>query len=167
MYSPEPMLDRVLRPSPPMPPRALLIILMIVGAMNLLFAGYFVLHGAWPVTPFMGADVALLAWAFQASLKAAKREEQIILTPQELRVVRRAPGKQTGEYHLNPYWVSVDLDESPDHARIFHGEVPQASRLTLWSHGKGLTIGSFLSPMVRAEFGAELKAALRRAKGFG
>ena len=164
MYSSEPMLDRVLRPSPPMPPRVLLIILSIVAVMNLLFAGYFVLRGAWPVTPFMGADVALLAWAFHTSLKAARREEQLTLTSDELRIVRRAPGKHDDEYHLNPYWVRVDMDESPDHARVFHGDVAQAARLTLWSHGKGLTIGQFLSPMVRANIGGELKSALGRLR---
>jgi uncharacterized membrane protein len=147
-----------------MPPRALLIILSIVAVMNFLFAGYFLLKGAWPVTPFMGLDVALLAWAFQASVKASKREEQVTLTQDRLQVVRRAPGKPAGEYCFNPYWVRVQMDESPDHARVFHGAVPQASALTLWSHGKGLTIGGFLSPMVRAEFGNELKAALARLR---
>lgn len=160
MQASKPLLDQVLRPSPPMPPRALLTILCIVAVMNFLFAGYFVLQGAWPVMPFMGADVALLAWAFQTSVKASKREEQVTLTADRLQVVRRVPGKRAGEYHLNPYWVRVQMDESPDHARVFHGSMPQASNLTLWSHGKGLTIGKFLSPMVRAQFGNELKTAL-------
>jgi uncharacterized membrane protein len=114
--------------------------------------------------PFMGADIALLAWAFQASVKASKREEQITLTADTLQVRQRMPGKRADEYRLNPYWVRVQMDESPDHARVFHGSVPQASSLTLWSHGKGLTIGKFLSPMVRAQFGNELKSALAKLR---
>ncbi len=167
MHSATPVLDRVLRPSPPMPPRALFVIFMIVAAANFMFALYFVLRGAWPVMPFMGADVAILGWAFLASLKASHREEQVTLTPDLLRVVRRAPGKKDGEYHLNPYWVRVQMDESPDHARVFHGNVAQSSNLTLWSHGRGLTVGGFLSPMARAQFGIELKAALLRLREFG
>jgi hypothetical protein len=39
MQASEPLLDQVLRPSPPMPARALLTILSIVAVMNFLFAG--------------------------------------------------------------------------------------------------------------------------------
>ncbi len=149
-----------------MPPRALFIILMIVAAVNLLFAGYFISRGAWPVMPFMGADVLLLAWAFHASVKASRREEQVTLTSDLLRVVRRAPGQRAGEYRLNPYWVRVQMDEAPEHAREFHGDTAQVSNLTLWSHGKGLTVGGFLSPMARAQFGMELRSALARLREF-
>src|SRR3546814_7735022 len=51
----------VLRPNPPMNPRALLIILIIVALINFIFGLSFVLHGAWPIMPFLGADVGLLA----------------------------------------------------------------------------------------------------------
>ena len=45
------LLDAVLRPAPPLPPRAMAVILGVVAAMNALFALYFVLHGTWPVMP--------------------------------------------------------------------------------------------------------------------
>ena len=148
------LLDAVLRPAPPMPPRALAIVLGIVAAMNALFALYFVLHGAWPVMPFMGLDVVLLAWAFRAVSREAKREEHIVLTPSQLSIARRPPEGPADETILNPYWVRVQMEEPPEHG----------SQLTLWSHGKGIRIGTFLPPAERASFAAKLKAALWKAK---
>jgi uncharacterized membrane protein len=148
------LLDAVLRPAPPLPPRALAIVLGIVAAMNALFALYFVLHGAWPVMPFMGLDVVLLAWAFRAVSREARREEHIVLTPSRLSIARRPPAGPVDETILNPYWVRVAMDDPPSHA----------SQLTLWNHGKGVRIGTFLPPAERASFAQRLKGALREAR---
>lgn len=148
------LLDQVLRPSPPLSPRVLLGILILVVFVNLAIALYFVLRGAWPIAPFLGADVALLAWAFRASLIAARREEHITLTPSLLRVARRPPQGMGDEIRFNPYWVRVQMDDPPDHW----------SQLIVWSHGKGLRIGSFLAPEERACFAQTLKSALRQAR---
>jgi uncharacterized membrane protein len=149
-----PLLDIVLRPAPPMSARALSIVLGIVIAMNAAFAIYFVSHGAWPMMPFMGADIALLAWAFRASTRAAKREEHVVLTPSLLNIARKSPGGAVSEVTLNPYWVRVDIADPPEHG----------SQLTLWSHGKGVRVGSFLPPLERASFAERLKSALRTAR---
>lgn len=147
-------MDAVLRPAPPLPPRALAIVLSIVATINILFALYFILHGAWPVMPFMGLDVVLLAWAFRAVSREAKREERIVLTPSQLSIARRPPEGPVDETILNPYWVRVAMDDPPEHA----------SQLTLWSHGKGIRIGTFLPPAERASFAQRLKGALREAR---
>ena len=149
-----PLLDVVLRPAPPMSPRTLSIILGIVIAMNAAFAIYFVSRGAWPMMPFMGADILLLAWAFRASTRAAKREEHVVLTPSLLAIARKSPEGAVSEVMLNPYWVRVDIADPPEHA----------SQLTLWSHGKGVRVGSFLPPQERASFAERLKSALRMAR---
>ena len=52
------------------------------------FALNFLLRGAWPIAPFMGADVALLGWALTASRKAARRYEHVTLTPSRLAIAR-------------------------------------------------------------------------------
>ncbi len=145
---PEVLLERVLRPSPPLAPRALLIVLALVAAVNLGFAATLALQGAWPVAPFLGADVALLAWAFRASQIAARREEHVTLTPSRLDIARR-PG--TSHIVLNPYWVRVELLE-PD------------MRLTLWSHGKAVLLGTFLPPAERAGLAEALRSALWAAR---
>jgi uncharacterized membrane protein len=148
------LLDETLRPSPPLSPRVLRGILMAVALINIAFALYFALRGAWPIAPFLGLDVALLAWAFRASTRAARREERVTLTASELCVARDAPRTPHREWRFNPYWVRVEMDPEPDHW----------SQLTLWSHGKFLRIGQFLAPAERARFGAVLKAALRDAR---
>jgi uncharacterized membrane protein len=114
----------------------------------------FVARGAWLVTPFMGLDVLLLAWAFRASLQAARLHERVSLTRSEL-VVERYPvrGAPSG-VALNPYWVRVEMADPPEHA----------SQLTLWSHGRGFRVGAFLAPEERAAFARKLKSALRRAR---
>ena len=137
-----------------MPPSALRIVLAVVATVNFGFALGFVLHGAWLVTPFMGLDVALLAWAFRASVRASRRHERVLLTPSQLRVERHPPAGSASAVALNPYWVRVDMAEPPEHW----------SQLTLWSHGKGVCIGAFLAPAERLAFAHTLKSALRRAR---
>jgi uncharacterized membrane protein len=148
------LLDTVLKPAPPMSPRALSIVLCIVIAMNAVFAIYFVSRGAWPMMPFMGADIALLAWAFRASTRAAKREEHVRLTRSLLNVARKSPEGAVNEVAFNPYWVRVQLEEPAG----------RSSQLTLWSHGQGVRIGAFLPPMERASFADRLKSALHTAR---
>jgi uncharacterized membrane protein len=148
------LLDATLRPNPPAPPIMLAYVLGVVALMNLGFASYFVLRGAWPVTPFMGLDVALLAWAFRASTRASRRSERVMLTRSLLRLERRAPKGAASEISLNPYWVRVDMADPPE----------PGSQLTLWSHGKGFRVGAFLAPAERVAFATRLKTALRRAR---
>ena len=148
------LLDAVLRPSPPLKPKTLLAILAAVALINIAFALSFILQGAWPIAPFLGLDVALLAWAFRASSRAAKRQERVTLTAAQLVVARIAPDGPSRQWAFNPYWVRVEMDDPPEHG----------SQLTLWSHGKFLRIGQFLAPEERACFARTLKSALRNAR---
>jgi uncharacterized membrane protein len=151
----EPVLfEATLRPNPPMPPGALRLVLALVASVNLAFGLFFVLRGAWLVTPFMGLDIALLAWAFRASVRASRRSERVVLTPSNLVVERRPSEGPPSALALNPYWVRVEMEDPPEHW----------SPLTLWSHGKGVRLGMFLPPADRLDLARSLKAALRRAR---
>src|ERR1700761_5742619 len=147
------LLDEVLKPSPPMKPEALLAVLAAVALINIGFALSFILRGAWPIAPFLGLDVVLLAWAFRASTRAAKREERVTRTRARLRAARKPVKGRPREWTFNPYWVRVEMDEPAEHW----------SQLTLWSHGKFLRVGQFLAPAERARFADVLKVALRTA----
>jgi len=151
----EPVLfDATLRPNPPMSARALKLVVGVVAVVNLGFGGYFVWRGAWPVTPFMGADVAFLAWALNAGRIAARAWERVKLTRDSL-LIRHQPAKgSVREFALNPYWVRVEMDDPPG----------RTSRLMLWSHGRGVQIAGFLAPEERLSFARVLKTALRRAR---
>jgi uncharacterized membrane protein len=143
-----------LRPNPPMTAGALKLVLAVVATMNLVFATWFVAHGAWPVTPFMGADIALLAWAFHASRLAARRREELCVTRSSLRLERFPPRGAPTQMEFNPYWVRVELEEPPR----------SASRLTLRSHGRVEQIGDFLPPAERRSTAQALKAAIWKAR---
>jgi uncharacterized membrane protein len=147
-------LDAILRPNPPMSAGSLRVVLAVVAAANLAFAIGFLLRGAWPIAPFMGLDVALLAWALRASRLAAQAYEHIRLTSAELFVDAHPARGAAREVTLNPYWVTVHLDQ-PD-------EAPR--KLTLRSHGKQLQVGSFLDPDSRLSFAGVLRNALERAR---
>jgi uncharacterized membrane protein len=148
------LLAELLKPSPTLPPNVLLVILCVVAAINLAFMIGFILRGAWPVAPFMGADVALLAWAFRQSRIAAQREERITLTRSALYVSRKPSPVGAADTVLNPYWVRVEMNDP---------RTPE-NQLTLWSHGKGVRIGAFLPPVERFNLANRLKAALWLAK---
>jgi uncharacterized membrane protein len=148
------LLDATLRPNPPMSAGALKLVVMAFACLNLGFGLVLVFHGAWPVTPFMGADVALLAWALNAARAAARAFEQIRLTPISLLVRRKSARGAESQTELNPYWVRVEMDDPPR----------RTSKLVLWSHGKGIQVGRFLAPNDRLMFAKTLRAALRRAR---
>ncbi|HEY6578317.1 MAG TPA: DUF2244 domain-containing protein [Rhizomicrobium sp.] len=143
-----------LRPNPPMSAAALKTVIAGVTIINLAFATYFMLRGAWPVTPFMGADVALLALALRASRNAAGRREEVHITPAILRVDRYPSRGAPSHVEFNPYWVRVELDEP----------VRSTSRLTLASHGRAVQIGGFLPPQEKLSVAQTLRGALRRAR---
>ncbi|MBV9569810.1 MAG: DUF2244 domain-containing protein [Alphaproteobacteria bacterium] len=149
-------LDAVLRPNPPMNPRALRLILALVAGINAAIAVGFVLRGAWPIAPFLGADVALLAWAFHASRLAARAYERVKVTASELFVAYHPARGAPRETLLNPYWVSIELEQPEDMPR----------GLTLRSHGKILAVGNFLGPRERLSFANALKAALQCARSW-
>ncbi len=150
------LLDATLRPNPPMSAPVLCSIILVLLAINAGFGLMFVLRGAWPITPFMGLDVLLLAWAFHESKIASRAFERVTLTPSQLLVLRHAAGGSDDTFALNPYWVRVELAGEPDMPRC----------LNLNSHGKVVQIGTFLSPGERLNFARALQCALTAARSW-
>jgi uncharacterized membrane protein len=106
------------------------------------------------VTPFFGADVALLAWALHASTRDARWREHLLLTSGKFTVRRIDPKGRETVVEANPYWLSVDHD---DPERV-------GSELALVSHGKRLVVGKFLGADERAALADALRNALRAAR---
>ncbi len=146
--------EATLRPNPPLSAAALKAVIGVVAMFNLAFGLYFVWRGAWPVTPFMGADVLLLAWALRVTSRAAKFWERLKLTASEFSVERHPPNGKTTAMALNPYWLKVDLEEPAG----------RRSRLTLRSHGRAIEVGAFLGPYERLSLADALRSALLRAR---
>jgi len=103
---------------------------------------------------FLGVYPELVRRNYATERTSAQREEHVVLTLSLLTIARRAPKIAPREFAFNPYWVRVDMASPPQHG----------SQLTLWSHGKGIVLGSFLPPLERAHFAERLKSALRDAR---
>ena len=146
--------DATLRPNPPMSALALKLVVAVVATVNFGFGGWFVMHGAWPVTPFMGADVAFLAWAFHASRRAARLREVLRVSRSLLSVDRIPPRGKPQHIEFNPYWVQVELEEPR----------PGSTRLMLASHGRREQIGAFLPSGEKLSIAQALRAAVGRAR---
>jgi uncharacterized membrane protein len=151
------LFDAVLVPHRSLSPRGFLI-LMAVICLFAFAAGFgFFLAGAWPIVGFLGLDVLLIYIAFRTNYRHARMSETLTLSKSALVVERTDHWGQSESWRFQPYWLQVLIDDPP------RGN----GKLTLRSHGKQLTIGSFLTPEERLEVAQELRAALFRCRAHG
>lgn len=125
----------------------------LIGGVGLFFflSGLrFLALGAWPILPFMLADVALLWWAFRTNNAAGRGHERVILADDALTVVRVSPQGRTQRFGLDPYFARVQITETPlGDAELF-----------LAARGRRVRVGGFLSAPERREVGAVIAEAL-------
>lgn len=148
------LFDAVLEPNRPLGLKGHAVVLGFVAFVNLIAAIVFVSQGAWPVTPFLGADVALLALAMHVSVRASRKRERLTLTPESLLIERISPNGAARREELNPYWLRVD-HEDPE---------LMGCELALVSRGRRWIVGSFLGAEERASLAAALRRALNEAR---
>jgi len=146
--------DAVLEPNPPLGRKGHALVLGFVAFVSLVTGLLFALQGAWPVTPFFGADVALLALAMHVSVRASKRRERLVLTSQRLLIERISPNGAARREEINPYWLRVDHEDPELVGR----------ELALVSRGRRWIVGSFLGAEERASLAAALRRALSEAR---
>ena len=146
--------DAVLEPNRPLSTRGQLMLLGFVALVSLVTGTLFALQGAWPVTPFFGADVALLALAMHISVRASKRRERLTLTSERLLIERIGPNGSARCEEINPYWLRVD-HEDPELV---------GCELALVSRGRRWIVGSFLGAEERASLADALRRALREVR---
>src|SRR5579872_3763179 len=104
-------LEARIEPNPPLKPRAILMVIGLAAVVSFVAGVMFALHGAWPVTPFFGLDVALLGWAMHASVKASRRSEYLRLTSDALVIERVNARGDTRREEINPYWLRVEHED--------------------------------------------------------
>ncbi len=146
-----PLFGAVLRPHRSLPPAGFYAVMAVLAAAAFTLGLGFFLLGAWPVVGFFGLDVAVLWIAFRLSYRSGRLTETLKLSPDALTVCRTLPSGHSREWRFQPYWLRVEIDDSTRHD----------SRLVLTSHGRRLTIGSFLTARERSEVAEALRAALR------
>jgi uncharacterized membrane protein len=146
--------DAILEPNRPLGPKGLSILVGFVATVSFVAGIVFVLHGAWPVTPFFGLDVLLLAWALRANVRASRRREHLVITANSFLIERINAKGQVRREELNPYWLRVDHDD------------PEllGCELALVSRGRRWIVGSFLGAEERTSLASALRKALHEAR---
>lgn len=148
--------DATLHPARSMTRRGIVILISLVVTANMALALRALEAGGWPILPFLGLDVLALAGAFWVNSYAARMHERIVLNARELSVIYVAPSGKTQSWAFEPSWVRVGVEEG------------RLGRLTLTTHGKGVSVGVFLTPRERREVAQALNIALRtRAASLG
>ena len=150
-----PLLSVTLRPHRSLTPRGLWLVVICVDFASLVAAIPFVIMGFWPVAGFYGLDVALLAFAFRASLNSAAMTEEVALTPVELHVRRKYVKGTMEEWRFNPIWTRLHVDRHEEFG---------ISKITLRSRGTSLLIGQSLGPDDKQKLYSALSSALSQAK---
>jgi uncharacterized membrane protein len=132
-----------------------LAVMLAIGGISFASGLLFLVLGAWPVTGFLGLDVALVYWAFRANYRAANAYEEVTVTSSELKLRKVSHRGKIAEWSLNPLWVKLDreVDEEFGTARLF-----------LVSRGRRLPVAGFLAPAEKDSFAAALGAAIGEAK---
>ncbi len=145
-----PGLDLTLTPNRSLDRRHAHWLVVAVGMIFLLGGLRFVFLGAWPILPFMAADVALLWWAFRASYASGRGHERVVLAGDALTLERVSAGGEVARFGFEPLWTRVHVEESA----LGDADVFLAAR------GRRVRVGRFLSAPERREVGAVIAAAL-------
>lgn len=142
--------DAVLHPHRSLSRRGFAILMTAVALVGFAGGVAFVYLGAWPITGFGIVELGLFYVMFRLNYRSARLFERLRLTRDELTVERHEVNGEIRHWRFQTYWLRVSLDDPP----------AQDSQLTLSSHGRQLTVGSFLTATERADFAHALKAAL-------
>ena len=151
----EVLFNAVLSPNRSLAKNGFLLVLGLTTALCMVGGALFLLVGAWPVTGFLGLDLALLFVALRLSYRSGCLTETVQLHRASLTVFRFFPNGRKASWRFQPYWLKVEFDNEADYN----------NQLILTSKGKRLSLGSFLSPAERTEFATALMLALHRCRG--
>jgi uncharacterized membrane protein len=129
-----------------------------VGAVALVMSLILVARGYWPVAPFLGAEVALLAWAFWAMRQPVKVYEELVVRADSILIRRVAWRRPPVEISMPTAWTRLERDDDPDFG---------CQALRLRHRGRSAIVAAMLSPPERAAFAGALSEALARARKGG
>lgn len=135
--------------------------------MLLLFAGQttvvliigigFTLMGAWPVLPFAGLEMTVVAAVLYRLHRHADDHDLVAVEGERITVIRRR-GKREWRDEFQRYWMKITLERS-------RGWYP--SRLKLGSHGRFVIIAAEVNEEERESLSTTLNNALRKSGSRG
>jgi len=125
---------------------------LVLGVGGIFFLGglRFLVLGAWPIIPFMIADVALLWWALRSNFLSGGGHERLVLAGDALDFTRVSPVGAEWRVRLAPLFTRVEVEETPlGDAHVYLAE-----------RGRRVRVGWFLSAAERRDVGKVIAAAL-------
>jgi len=137
-----------LRPNCSLSPRGARLFVLSLAATTFGIAGFFAWQGYWPVLPFAGFEIGLLAWAVHLSMRRGAEREVIVVSEAQVRVEQETPNGSCLSVFPR-HWARVTL-RGPQPAR-------HPSRLTIESHGRACEVGRFLTEDERRRLAARLE----------
>ena len=149
-----PILNIILYPHRSLSPKGFLMLMLCIIFVSFSIGAFFVLKGAWPVFGFFGLDVLLVYIAFKVNYHNAKRYEKIRLWENSLIIKKKSDNGKSNTWKFNPYWVRLEMKKSQS----------RSSDLNLSSHGKTISIGSFLSNQEKEEVANTLLLHLKKLR---
>lgn len=129
--------------------------LLLLAGVMLAISVFLAMQGFWLVTPFMGADLLLVMYAFRLVQKHCAITERVVITEDDLTIYHeQEDAPQSWSFPL--YWVNIDLrpTKHPMHN----------SQLLIGMQGKWVELATFLNNDERASLASAIKSAIISAR---
>lgn len=119
-----------------------------LAALTFAVALFFAFRGLWPILPFAGLEIGLLAWAVRASMRSGAQREVIVVSDESV-TIERGAGNRLSLMVFPRHWARVKLRD-PQRSR-------HPSRLVIESHGRACEVGRFLTEEERRGLASRLQ----------
>ena len=110
-------------------------------------AGAATVLGYWPILPFAGAEIAVLAWALKTNMARRFEHEHIEVTETEVTIEQSCGTPRRIVFPRHWAQVKIRRPKSPLHR----------CQLVIESQGRGYEVGKFLTEDERRQLAAELR----------
>jgi uncharacterized membrane protein len=142
----------VIRPNRSLTRRQLQLVFVGIAVFCLAIASVFAFVGMWPVLPFAGAEVIVVAIGFYLSARGGLETEVVSVGGDRVAVEKGC--KQLRErMEMQRTWAQI---------RLLRPQIRwYPSRLVIRSHGKAVELGGFLNEEERRQLAGQLQRAIR------
>ena len=131
------------------------VVLLLCGGICLLYGGFFLITGAYPVGFFFGLDFLGLYIALKMSYRSGKVREEVTVTRTDLSIRKFSAAGRMVEHRFNPIWARF---------RVKRHEEFGITSMYVTGEGRFTDIGSFLNPDDRESFARAFRGALATVK---
>lgn len=131
------------------------LLMLVLGAVSIVFGTYFFVLGAWPVTSLLVLNILIVWIAFRFNYRGAKVREYVQISDNEIYICGVSASGRKREFRYNPKWVRLSIEKIENEG---------VKNLIVTHGGKGCLVGSFLNPCDLESFATAFKAAVETAR---